>query len=129
MISVMVTPSLEVGGLLELGPGAVLDLAVVGPFDAAIAGRDVGRGQHHEAAAEPAGMRGLVGSSRAVWCSPSLTRTTTCGAATRGRQQAVGAVRRRINEAKKPTSATVTAAMAAMSAAPSDFRNSSSPCT
>jgi len=60
MISVMVTPSLEVGGLLELGPGAVLDLAVVGPFDAAIAGRDVGRGQHHEAAAEPAGMRGLV---------------------------------------------------------------------
>ena len=40
-----------------------------------------------------------------------------------------GAVTRRIRKAKKPTSATVTAAIAAMRAAPSDFRNSKRPCT
>src|SRR3954451_20390399 len=40
-----------------------------------------------------------------------------------------GAVTRSIKMAKKPTSATVTAAMAAIRAAPSDLRNSVSPCT
>src|SRR5262245_27959871 len=40
-----------------------------------------------------------------------------------------GAVTRRIRNAKKPTSATVTAAIAAIRAAPSDLNNSNNPCT
>ena len=40
-----------------------------------------------------------------------------------------GAVTRRIRKAKKPTSATVTAAIAAIRAAPSDLNNSTNPCT
>ena len=40
-----------------------------------------------------------------------------------------GAVMRMIRNAKNPTSATATATMAAIRAAPSDFRNSTSPCT
>ena len=40
-----------------------------------------------------------------------------------------GAVTRRMMKAKKPTSATVTAAMAASRAAPSDRTNSTRPCT
>ena len=40
-----------------------------------------------------------------------------------------GAVTRTIRMAKKPTSVTVTAAIAAIRAAPSDLRKSASPCT
>ena len=40
-----------------------------------------------------------------------------------------GAVMRSIRIPKKPTSATVTATMAAIRAVPSDLRNSASPCT
>ena len=61
--------------------GHVADHAAIGPFDAAVADRDFGLGDHHQAAVEAAACgRSLQAAPWRFRCSASLTRTITCGA-------------------------------------------------
>src|SRR5262249_58726704 len=66
------------------GLGAVAGEAAVGPFDAAVAGRDIGLGEHDQAAFEPAhacdllepfarvGVECVVDAHDDVWCAHQL---------------------------------------------------------
>ena len=71
------------------GRGGVAHHATVSPFDAAVAGFDIGIGQDDEAAGEAAAGRDLLQPRPRGLVKASLTRTTTCGAPTRCVKQSV----------------------------------------